>query len=126
MLTRSDILMGRDVAYPLDELQEQNLEKTLATMQALEQLLGFELTVTSGYRPAAINARVAGAAPKSKHIQCLAVDFSDESGALAYWCLNNIDWLERLGLWMEHPDFTEGWVHLQVVPPKSGRRVFKP
>ena len=38
--------------------------------------------------------------------------------------------LERIGLWMEHPGATVGmkapWVHLQIVPPGSGARVFVP
>jgi hypothetical protein len=34
--------------------------------------------------------------------------------------------LRDLGLWMEHPDKTPTWLHIQTVPPGSGNRVFWP
>ena len=34
--------------------------------------------------------------------------------------------LEQLGLYMERPQWTPDWVHLQVRAPKSGRRVYVP
>jgi hypothetical protein len=38
----------------------------------------------------------------------------------------NLAVLEELQLWLEHPDATPGWCHLQILPPRSGRRVFYP
>jgi hypothetical protein len=34
--------------------------------------------------------------------------------------------LESYGLFREDPDWTKGWVHLQSVPPVSGKRTFQP
>lgn len=126
MLTLNDFLMGREVEYPLTDEQLSNAHRMLGVLTALEQLIGIDFKIVSGYRPPAINARIAGAAPKSKHMDCLAADINDPAGAIAFWCLNNLEMLAKLGLWMEHPDYTDGWVHLQGVAPKSGRRVFRP
>lgn len=130
LVTREEYLMGRDKDYPLSFEQSQNLDKHLADIHNFQRMSGLALVIRSGYRPAAINARIAGAAPKSNHIECLASDFADPSGAIALYCLDNLDVLERCGLYMEHPDHTErgdeSWVHLQSKKPPSGRRIFKP
>lgn len=74
----------------------------------------------------AVNTAVPGAAKNSKHIVCQAIDLNDHDGRLDAWCLANLDALEELGLWLEHPDATPGWCHLQTQPPRSGNRVFEP
>jgi len=40
--------------------------------------------------------------------------------------LANTDKLEAIGLWLEHPESTPRWCHVQIVPPASGKRVFRP
>jgi hypothetical protein len=57
-----------------------------------------------------------------------AVDICDvvPERTLARWCLRNLVFLAEVGLWMEDPRWTPGWVHLQSVPPRSGGRVFIP
>lgn len=65
-------------------------------------------------------------APKSTHKEGKGGDLYDPIKQFAAWCMANIKLLEDAGLWMEHPDATPGWCHLQNVPPKSGRRVFYP
>lgn len=96
--------------------------------------------IVSGWRPESFNKATPGSAPKSKHIYCQAADLEDVEGSLAKWCLSNIEALKEIGLYMESPDYTktgstlrpglpainEGWVHLQIVPPKSGNIVFIP
>ena len=126
MITRDEILMGRDKQAPLSGRMEVNLEKLLKAINKFRAVYGKPLTVSSGYRPAAINALIPGAAKKSNHMACLAVDLADRGGKLAEYCLNNLKLLEEFGLWMEDPAYTKGWVHLQCVPPKSNNRVFKP
>lgn len=126
MITRDEILMGRDKQYPLDGTLQVNLEKLLKAVNKFRAVYGKPLKVTSGYRPAAVNATVKGAAKKSNHMLCLAVDFADSDGKLAEYCLKNLKLLEEFGIWLEDPAFTKGWVHMQVVPPRSGSRVFKP
>lgn len=118
--------MGRDAQYPLTPEMEQNLTKLLTAINKLRTAYGKPMYVSSGYRPAAINASVAGAAKKSNHMVCLAVDFKDADRQISKWCLQNLSKLEEYGLWMEAPLSTPTWTHLQVVPPKSGKRVFNP
>jgi len=89
MVTRDEILMGRDKQYPLDGIMEANLEKLLRAVNKFRAVYGKPLKVTSGYRPEAINATVKGAAKKSNHTQCLAVDLADSDGKLAEYCLKN-------------------------------------
>ena len=82
--------------------------------------------VNSGYRPAAINATIPGAARRSKHMLGLAVDINDPDGMVDDWCMNNLDVLEEIGVWLEHPSATKCWTHWQIVPPGSGNRCFYP
>lgn len=85
-----------------------------------------EPRVNSGWRPASYNATVPNAAPRSKHITGQAVDISDPEGALDEWCVQNLEVIAEVGLWLEHPLATKGWTHLQSVAPRSGNRVFYP
>lgn len=126
MITREEVLMNRDKQYPLNPEMEANLKKLLIALNLFRKLYGKPMKVTSGYRPAAINANVPGAAKKSNHMLCLATDFADPNKELAKYCMDNQYILEQCGLYLEHPNATPGWCHLQCVPPKSGNRVFKP
>lgn len=82
--------------------------------------------MNSGWRPASYNAKVPGAAVKSKHITGQAVDLGDPDGALDDYLLHRQGLLSKYGLHMEHPLATKGWCHLQSVPPRSGNYVFFP
>lgn len=73
---------------------------------------GFRLSGSSTGRPA------------SKHKLARAVDVYDPGDVLDH-LLTDED-LERFGLWREAPSSTPTWVHLQDLPPASGRRTFKP
>lgn len=123
-VTVDEFLMGRDKQAPLTPEMEQNMEKLLIAVNLIRDLYGKPLTITSGYRPAAINA-AAGGSKKSNHMSCLAVDFADKDRKLTNWCLKNLDILAEAGLYMESPLDAPSWVHLQVVAPGSGRRVFR-
>lgn len=134
MITLADYFQGRDKEFA-KELTDQiraNAEKTIERANLL--LARFRDAtgdteprhVTSGWRPAAINAATNGAAPRSRHMTAEAVDLGDPEGDFDQWCLENPHVLEGIGLWQEHPSATKGWCHVQCVPPKSGRRVFFP
>lgn len=139
MITLKQYFMGRDLIYRTsltDELRA-NAQVTIDRVNALlEEALRGGVTlethpvnhslVSSGWRPAAVNAKTAGAAPKSKHMICKAIDVYDPDGDLDDWCMDNLSELEAIGLWMEHPSATKGWCHLQIEPPRSGKRVFYP
>ena len=132
MITRDDFMMGRDKTYPPTEAMLKNAEETIYRTNLLLSLYyqanpeAEKTKVTSGYRPLIINSATPGAASRSKHMTCEAVDLSDPEGELDEWCIENLKILEQVGLWQEHPAATKGWTHLQIVPPKSGKRVFYP
>jgi hypothetical protein len=127
-LKLTDYYMGRDREYrhELTPALRANARETLRRVNQLLKRAGLSRKITSGWRPAAVNATVPGAARGSKHISCIAIDLEDRDGALDAWCLAHLDVLEDIGLWLEHPDATPDWCHLQTLPPPSGNRVFEP
>ena len=120
--------MGRDKQYPDDLTTELriNAQETVIRVNTLLGYFGEHRDITSGWRPPSVNAGTPGAAPKSKHMTCQACDLTDPEGDLDDYCLNNPDILAKIGLWLEHPAVTKSWTHVQIVPPKSGKRVFYP
>lgn len=128
MISLADYYMGRDVEYghELDPEKRANAAKTVAAVNLLLASFGEQRTVNSGFRPSAVNATILGAAAKSKHMTCQACDLEDADGDLDEWALEHPEILEQIGLWQEHPSATKGWAHFQIVPPKSGKRVFYP
>lgn len=139
MITLADYWMGLDVQFP-DEVTPEKIANAKDLLSRVNQLLEwarddgvtFEkhprtgTIVSSGFRPASINAGTPGAAPRSKHMNCDAVDIYDPDGDLDDWCMTHLKDLERAGLWLEHPSATKGWCHLQRVAPRSGNRAFYP
>lgn len=65
-------------------------------------------------------------APNSHHKEGRGVDVYDPDNEIDAWCLENLPALERASIWIEHPDATKSWSHWQSVPPKSGKRVYRP
>lgn len=141
MISLADYFMGRDREFPMS--MTPVIEHNAAIMIELANKLvtiartagvDFEVNprtgtiVSSGWRPAAFNASVPGAAVKSKHITGQAVDIYDPDGDLDDWLMtqDGQTTMAKLGLWHEHPSATKGWAHLQSVPPRSGRRTFYP
>lgn len=125
MITRDEILMGRDKEFPLDKALEANLNALLTALNAFRAHYGVPMKVSSGYRPGHYN-KDAGGASNSSHKTCEACDFSDQSGLLDAYCEANLDILAECGLYLEDPDHTVGWCHLTTRAPKSGHRVFIP
>lgn len=84
--------------------------------------------LASGWRPPSINGKTPGASATSRHMTGEAADLYDPTGAVDAWLMSprGQTALVRIGLWMEHPDSTPGWAHVQTVPPRSGNRVFRP
>lgn len=118
MITAKEILMGREKEYPLNSEQIENLLDLLPRINLVRFHYTKPLIVSSGYRPGHYN-KAAGGAKNSCHLACQAVDFKDPKGDLAEWCLENMDILERAGLYLEDPRHTKGWVHLQSRPTRN-------
>lgn len=100
-------------------------ETLIEAMQKFREKYGKSLMISSGYRCSKHNVSIGGA-KMSNHVRGLACDFKDTNGEIDDFCMKNLNVLKDLGLYLEHPDATKGWTHLQVVAPKSGNRVFKP
>lgn len=124
MITREEILMGRDTEYPLSPELETNLMRLLVALNKFRQIYGKPMHVTSGYRPGIYNKK-AGGSIRSAHLTLEACDFADADGSLANFCVQNLKLLVECGLWLESPLRTKGWVHLQIrsIP---GVRIFEP
>jgi hypothetical protein len=129
LLTEAEYWKGRDVKYK-DELTPEIRANAATTLEKARELIARcdnkARGITSGWRPRSVNAATPGASMTSKHLTGQAIDIADASGTLDQWCLKNQDTLAELGLWLEHPDATQGWCHLQTTPPRSGARVFRP
>jgi uncharacterized protein YcbK (DUF882 family) len=123
MISVTEYLMGRDKEFPLDIQQARNMAELLSRVNWLFGTLELHATVSSGYRPSAINKRVGGA-KMSTHTVCAGIDLLDPNGLLAAKMLDHLDLLEECGLWLENPKVTAGWIHLDTKKRKN--TVFNP
>lgn len=135
VITQKDHLMGRDAQYP-EELTSEILLNITILLEKVNALLWDlnikEAKVSSGWRPAAINANVANAAKKSHHMTGKAIDILDDKNqSIAAKILSQPDLLKKYDLWLEDPAHTKGkntnWVHLDM-GTRTDRplRMFKP
>lgn len=123
---REELTHGRDKQFPLTEEQEANLKVLMGVLNKVREAYGSPMLISSCYRPAAINAAVGGA-KKSNHLMCLAADIADKDGKFTEWVMKNLDKVKECGVEaVENPKYTAGWLHLQLVPVKSGSFVFNP
>lgn len=128
MISKDELLKGRDQQYPTDYTQEisDNLDKLLIPMNQIRTSWNKPMVVNSGWRPPSINAATPGAATHSKHMSGLAVDILDSDGSLWAWVLQNLDMMKQLGIFFEDKRWTPNWVHFQLGAPASGKRIFVP
>lgn len=108
----------------IDLVTKRNLEDLIRKVNAL----GYTppMRATSCLRSLADQKRINPKAMGSSHLYGCAVDISDPKGDLARWLFTTHDTLIRCGLWMENPEKTKGWCHLQTYAPKSMNRIFNP
>lgn len=133
MITIAAYLMGRDVKYKSeysDSIYVNGCRLLLKVNRLLHDLGFDDVEVSSGWRPPSVNHQVPGAAVHSHHMTGNAVDIMDTQKQLAqailkYQFIDN-KFLEKYGLYMEDPQSTLTWVHLQDIAPKSGKRIFNP
>ena len=123
MITMLDYLMERQKEYPPTKEILDSAELLLDKVNKLFKELLIVPKVTSGYRPGKFNAK-AGGAKKSAHMTGEAVDLKDGNNEIKKRI--TLQHLEKYDLYMENPDHTDGWVHLQTRKTRSGNRIFKP
>jgi len=135
VITLKEFYMGRDATHA-SELTDEIRSNALVTVERANKLLALYVEATgdarprrvnSGWRPPAVNTAIGGAR-RSNHTLGRAIDIADASRALKRWLVTPAGQVALIecGLWMEHPDATPTWVHVQIVPPRSGSRVFWP
>jgi len=116
--------------YTLTEEQKPNFERLFEIMNEIRKAYGNPMVITSGLRNDQDQARIDGAAGriprKSMHLLGAACDVWDRDGLLWKWCMNNMKLLEKLDIYLEDKSFTPTWVHFQILPPKSKKRIFIP
>lgn len=125
LITREEILMGRDNGFPLNNILEANLRALLIALNKFRNIYGKPMVVSSGYRPGKYNAN-AGGLKNSNHKILLACDFKDADSSIDSYCIANLEVLSECGLYLEHPKWTNRWCHLQIARPSSGKRIFIP
>lgn len=110
----------------LTDTIRHNAKNLVYIVNILFERMGWPVALRSGWRPLKTNLATPNSALKSKHMTGEAVDIVDEEGEVKNYLNDHQQYLRDAGLWMEHPLATKGWVHLQIVPPKSGKQVFYP
>lgn len=132
MISREDYITASG-EYPerlnsaeLTQEVEDNIEKLLKVVNSLLEELGIEdPLVSSGFRPSAVNASIKGSAKRSAHMLGLAIDF--KTNKLALVLSKKPELLKKFGLWLEHPNYTKTWTHLDLVNRKDRPvRIFIP
>ena len=108
----------------VDTVTLRNLEDLCRKINAL----GYKppMRATSCLRSLADQKRINPSALGSSHLYGCAVDIADADGKLKAWCKANQKKLVECGLWMESPEATKTWCHLQSYCPKSMSRIFNP
>lgn len=104
-----------------------NAEHLLRRIDVVRDAFGAPLIITSGYRSPDYNVSIGGS-QRSAHCEGRAVDLNDPDANLARFLLSErgLSLLASLSLYMEHPNYTQGWIHLTSRAPASKRRVFIP
>lgn len=113
-VTASGKYPEREKSEDLTDEVKKNAEAFLAVLNDfLEELTpGVEYKVSSGFRPASVNSKIPNAAKKSLHMTGLAIDLEDPENELDKLIESKPELLDKYGLWLEHPDSTPKWTHL--------------
>ena len=118
--------------------QEKNVKELVRRLNIIGETFPDPVYVVAGIRTEERNFAVGGV-PNSPHLTGEAVDLKDEDYKLSKFLLNNIELLERTGLYMENPFcctsktitknwngrvFMNNWIHLQT--RKASSTIFNP
>lgn len=108
----------------VDAVTLRNIDDLVLKLNSLGY--GPAMRATSCLRSLKDQQRINPKAMGSSHLYGAAVDIADPDGKFAAWLKSHKNKLVELGLWMEDPRYTNGWVHLQIYAPKSLNRMFIP
>jgi hypothetical protein len=128
MISFEEILMGRAKLEDLAPDIQDNIKVLHERINVIRKAYGKPMKVNDGLRFQKDQPK--NAAAKSKHLIGAAIDIDDDDeGTLWHWLKDNLELLQQVGLWLEDPRWTHGngtWMHFQIVPPASGKRIFIP
>lgn len=131
MISLDEILMKRAQFKDLPKETQDNIMILLERINKVRQAYGKPMKVNDGYRRP--EDTPPGGAKASKHLIGAAIDIDDDdAGTFWFWLMKpeNMKLLKEVGLWLEHGCYTHSkggtWVHLQIVPPGSKKRIFIP
>jgi hypothetical protein len=123
-------LLKKNVITDIDLNSRMNLNDLCETLTLLEKIYGSDFTITSGFRTMADHKRIYKAKGidnppmGSKHLFGQAADLLDPNGDIMYFLKARPEVMTELGIWCE--DGTKGWLHVQTIAPRSGKRWFLP
>lgn len=89
-----------------------NLKILMGKLNELGKYYTKPVIVKRGYRGAELNEKVGGVS-NSPHMTGHAVDLVDKDGEIDRFMMNSSDKLKKLGLYVENPQETIGWCHVQ-------------
>ena len=136
-----EYLMGRATLSELSPEIIGNINILIPKVNDLLEIFSEYRSVNSGLRLDSDHVRIydeintkrrkKGLAPVSipwgsTHLSGEGIDLEDKNDKLKEFCIKNIHLLKKLGLYMESPEFTDTWCHLQCRKTKSGLIIFKP
>lgn len=130
MISEHEITRGQEIP----EEYKENLNILLERLNKLRTLWGKPMIVTSGFRTMESHIQIykdkgitdlSKIPMQSKHLYCQAVDISDPDFKLTEFCKENDSDMEEIGIWFED-DMSVKRLHIQIIPPKSNNRWFKP
>lgn len=123
-ITSSGKYPDRKESSELTEKVRANAQDLTFRLNALlNNLRIYDASFSSGFRTSIVNGKLNNAAKKSKHMTGEAGDI--EKVDLAKLLVKFPEFLEEHDLYMEHPDCTPSWSHLQITSPRSGKRIFR-
>jgi hypothetical protein len=124
----SEILMGRAKFEELSEEVKDNLQELHRRINVIRKAYGKPMKVNDGLRFAKHTPK--NGSKTSWHLKGAAIDIDDDdNGTLWNWIKDNLELFQQVGLWIEDPRWTHGngsWMHFQIYPPTSGKRIFVP
>jgi hypothetical protein len=132
MITEEQYFMGRDKKYAnelTDDIKrnaQELLRRVNALLNDITVLTGMrfdDIVISSGWRPAAINANTKGAAKKSLHMTGRALDIADADHILYTLIMKHVDLLHKHKLWMESMLSAPRWVHLDMSEARVDRKI---
>ena len=115
-ITSSGKYPERASSKELTDEVKANATKLVNTINSFLKELDWKdpISISSGFRPNSINSKIKNAAKKSLHLTGLALDIVDPSSKLKEAIKSKSELLATFGLWMEAPDSTPTWCHLDL------------